>query len=208
MVYLFRLDANERAQNVLALAVSHAHSLGINRNATLEKMPHFQSEMLRRVWWCIYVLDRRLCLETGRPFFILDLNSNTELPSNLSDVWLSAHRFSQNTTSDLYTAIAKELQRNSCSSVSYLKAMIEYSRIVGKVWESMYTAPFAKQTLSDYIEVLLDRWLDTLPPTLAYDGNTKGGSQEATIARTVMFQRFLLYLVSTDCVTLSPRSNL
>ncbi|KAH7145813.1 fungal-specific transcription factor domain-containing protein [Dactylonectria estremocensis] len=194
VVYLFRLDANERAQNVLALAVSHAHSLGINRNATLENMPHFQNEMLRRVWWCIYVLDRRLCLETGRPFFILDLNSNTELPSNVSDVWLSAHRFSQNTTSDIHTAIVKELQRNSCSSVSYLKAMIEYSRIVGKVWESMYTAPFAKQTLSDYIEVLLDHWLDTLPPTLVYDGNAKRGSQELTITRTVMFQRFLLYL--------------
>ncbi|EMC95140.1 hypothetical protein BAUCODRAFT_149162 [Baudoinia panamericana UAMH 10762] len=197
IVYLFRLDANERAQNVLALAVSHAHSLGINRNAILSKMPHFQEELLRRIWWCIYVLDRRLCLETGRPFLILDLNTDTETPSDLSDSWLSTQRFAKDTTSELNDMIAEELRRCSISSVSYLRAMIGYSRVTGKVWEAVYAIPVAGQPLNalqrEYMELLLDRWKETLPSALVYQG-TPGNNAGSAGPKAIVLQSFLLYL--------------
>ncbi|KAK3115293.1 hypothetical protein LTR53_005516 [Teratosphaeriaceae sp. CCFEE 6253] len=201
IVYLFRLDANERAQNVLALAVSHAHSLGINRNAILAKMPHFQDEMFRRVWWCVYVLDRRLCLETGRPFLILDLNADTNIPSELSDSWLSAHRLAKDTTLDLGATIREELHRCSESSVSYLQAMIEYSRITGKVWEAVYAVPVAEQPLTglqrEYIELLLNRWQGALPAALVYQ-DTPEHDVSTSGPRVIVLQGFLLYLPATN----------
>jgi len=36
VVHLFRLDANERAEKILALAISHAHHLGLHRQKVLE----------------------------------------------------------------------------------------------------------------------------------------------------------------------------
>lgn len=201
MIYLFRLDANERAQNVLALAVSHAHSLGINRDASIAKMTHFNNEMYRRVWWSIFVLDRRLCLETGRPFFILDVNTDTEMPTNLSDSWLSSHRSSKETVADLHNELAREANRNSVPQIMYLVAMIEYSRVVGKTWSAVYAAPEkVEQSLDsvriDYVELLLNRWRDALPPVLIYNAVQESDAVELGLTRIVKLQSFSLYLVS------------
>ena len=211
IVYLFRLDANERAQNILALAVSHAQNLGINRNTTLEKMPHFQDEMFRRIWWCIYVLDRRLCLETGRPFLIIDINIDASIASNLSDAWLSAHQFTKETTLELGAAIAEDSRNGGFSSYSFLKVMIEYSRISAKVWEAVHAANVAKQPLSnllrEYIEVSLSHWLEKLPKSLVYDKSFRPDSQDSEITQTVIQQRFLLFVVCEDGVALEFQAD-
>ena len=89
VLYLFRLDAHGSAEKVLALAISHAHHLGLQRERVVKKMPTFQGEMSRRLWWCIYLLDRRLAIETGRPFLIQDVNFDVGLPHNVSDEWLT-----------------------------------------------------------------------------------------------------------------------
>lgn len=50
VVYLFRIDAHGPAEKMLALSISHAHHLGLQRNRIVEKMSPFQSEMARRIW--------------------------------------------------------------------------------------------------------------------------------------------------------------
>lgn len=163
-------------------------------------MPHFQNEMFRRIWWCIYVLDRRLCLETGRPFFIMDLNNDTELPSNLSDVWLSGHRSRKETVSDLRMAIAEETQQSENTQTLYLNAMVEYSRITGKAWKAVYASPHAEESLNDvhieYVELYLDRWKESLPPSLVYHEARMRQKVESEPTRAVTLQSFLLYLVT------------
>jgi hypothetical protein len=206
VVYLFRLDANERAQNVLALAVSHAHSLGINRNFVLEKMPLYEKEMFKRVWWCIYVLDRRLCMETGRPFLILDLNADADQPLDLSDTCLIAHRLAKDTGGlDDGSFEAEVPTEDSASPVSYLKAMIGYSRIVGKVWEKVYAAPVVKQPLNglleEYVETLFSHWQSNLPKPFRYDDTLSLDSSEFPTSRTVAQQRFLLRMVRLHVLT-------
>ncbi|KAG7142776.1 Patulin cluster transcription factor patL like protein [Verticillium longisporum] len=77
VIYLFRLDATQRATRLLALAVSNAHIIGLHRQSTLENMPAVASQMYTRSWWSIYVLDRRLAIESGRPYLIQDSNVDT-----------------------------------------------------------------------------------------------------------------------------------
>lgn len=198
VVYLFRLDANERAQNVLALAISHAHALGINRSSISEKMTVFDDESFRRIWWSIYVLDRRLCLETGRPFLILDMNVDADLPSDVDEGWMLRHKDSTARAADLNPSSLFTSGDSQSSPVAYLKAMIGYSRIWGKVWEGVYAAPVAKQPLSnllrEYVETSLDQWRQCLPAALIWNYPRNGES--ILPANAGARQRFILHLVS------------
>ncbi|KAH6642753.1 fungal-specific transcription factor domain-containing protein [Boeremia exigua] len=191
VVYLFRLDANERAQNVLALVVSHAHTLGINRGSISAKVTAFEDEMFRRIWWCIYVIDKRLCLETGRPFLIMDMNTDAALPSDVDDVWMSEQKNSARHIANVSTTPGEV----DPSPIAYLKAMIGYSRISSKVWEAVYAAPVAKQPLSDvlreYVEISLDQWRQALPTALIWTYSESHGLSDNPPRDR---QRFLLHL--------------
>lgn len=153
VVYLFRLDAHGSAEKILALAISHAHHLGLQRERVVSAMSPFQSEMARRLWWCIYLLDRRLAIETGRPFLIQDINVDVGLPGNVSDEWLTTHK-----TTQLANGVITSANEQIPTSVPYLIAMTSYSRVIGKVWEALYGAATSEATpsplLNEYLENL------------------------------------------------------
>ncbi|PBP26231.1 hypothetical protein BUE80_DR002889 [Diplocarpon rosae] len=48
--------------------------------------PIIQGEMRRRVWWAIYVLDRHMSLELGRPLLIDDADCDVLLPAARDDL--------------------------------------------------------------------------------------------------------------------------
>ncbi|KAI9037863.1 fungal specific transcription factor domain-containing protein [Aspergillus affinis] len=140
VVYLFRVDSNERAEKVLAIAISHAHHLGLHRSKVVNCMSAFNGEMFRRVWWCLYVLDRRLAIETGHPILIQDVNVDAPYPQNLGNGWLAAHQTDQKSCLDLSDDISTEIDRDIATPIPYLVATIHYSSVVGKVWEAVYNA--------------------------------------------------------------------
>ncbi|KAH7085792.1 fungal-specific transcription factor domain-containing protein [Paraphoma chrysanthemicola] len=90
VTYLFRLDASEKAERTLSYAISGAHILGLHRKAFYSGRTAFEDEMFTRVWWGIYILDRRLAIESGRPYFIQDSNVETRNSLDVSDNWLAA----------------------------------------------------------------------------------------------------------------------
>lgn len=173
VLYLFRLDANQRAERILALAISNSHIAGLNRQKTFERMPAFQDQMYRRVWWAIYVLDRRMSLETGRPFLIQDTHVDTAMPANLSDYWLAQSKGRQQTSEQLSEAIRAESTNSPPTAIPWLLSMIRYSRIVGKAWEIMYGVKSSDHmpspVLADYVESMLSRVQLDIPKELSYD---------------------------------------
>ncbi|EOD45918.1 putative transcription factor fungi protein [Neofusicoccum parvum UCRNP2] len=181
VIYLFRLDALERGEKVMSLAVSYAHQLGIHRQKVLERMPFFDDEMYRRVWWCVYILDRRYALESGRPFMTQDFNVDAPLPRNISDDWLSAHRKDTQTSLQMADQIRSHLQEDHSTSIPYLSAIANYSRIVGKVWEALYGARETEVVpgffLNEYLETLLSKFESELPPEFLYSPNEQFETQ-------------------------------
>ncbi|KAK1147079.1 hypothetical protein N8T08_001818 [Aspergillus melleus] len=103
-------------------------------------MSAFNSEMFRRLWWCLYVLDRRLAIETGHPILVQDGNVDVPYPQNLGDGWLAAHQDDHMSCLDLRADIDTEVNRDIVTPIPYLVATIHYSRVVGKVWEAVYGA--------------------------------------------------------------------
>ncbi|KAJ5742810.1 uncharacterized protein N7511_011211 [Penicillium nucicola] len=173
VVYLFRIDAHGSAEKLLALSISHSHYIGIQRYQVVEKLDIFESEMARRFWWCVYLMDRRLAIETGRPFLIQDVNVDIGLPRTVSDEWLSSCRG----TSHLIRADDGAIER-SHTTVPYLIAMTSYSKVIGKVWEALYGASTAHSSpslfLNEYLELLIMQSQKDLQPEFSYDPRQPG----------------------------------
>ncbi|KAJ5699140.1 hypothetical protein N7462_001145, partial [Penicillium macrosclerotiorum] len=151
VVYLFRLDAHGSAEKVLALSISHAHHLGLQREKVIKRMTPFDGEMSRRLWWCIYLLDRRLAIETGRPFLIQDVNVDVGLPHNVSDERLTRHQLEPHGPE-----VEEDIGESNMTKVPYLVAMTSYSRVIGKVWEALYGAVTSESTPSPLINEYLE----------------------------------------------------
>ncbi|KAG7116680.1 putative transcriptional regulatory protein C3C7.04 like [Verticillium longisporum] len=196
VIYLFRLDATQRATRLLALAVSNAHIIGLHRQSTLDNMPAVASQMYTRSWWSIYVLDRRLAIESGRPYLIQDGNVDTALPLDLSDAWLTRFQSRPEKISQLQREVALELASEPITAIPYIAAMVRYSRVVGKAWELLYGVKSANSTSSpmvEYADTVLTDLLDTLPPCLTYDPNIPNEVQFASRLRWQVKQTVLLY---------------
>ena len=130
-------------------------------------MPPFQGEMSRRVWWCIYILDRRLAIETGRPFLIQDVNVDVGLPRDVSDEWLTRCQ------RDPQLRIDEEATESAPTRIPYLVAMASYSRVIGKVWEALYGAATSESTpsplLNEYLEHLIAQSQTDIRPEFSYN---------------------------------------
>lgn len=141
-------------------------------------MPCFRGQLLTRMWWCIFILDRRIAIESGRPFLIQENNTDTTLPLDLSDEWLGRFAGRADTTKELEHEIELELLDTCPTTIPYLIAMIRYSRVVGKAWELIYGAKAVSDQpdlhLINYADTVLSNLIKSLPEELTYNPNAPG----------------------------------
>ncbi|KAF4471028.1 hypothetical protein FALBO_2062 [Fusarium albosuccineum] len=175
VIYLFRLDAKEKADRALANAISSAHALGLHRKATYAQMTIFQDELFARMWWCLYAFDRRLPMGSGRPPIIQDVDYDTQNPRNLGDEWLEQHKLSRATAAELEDEIKTEISSARNTPIPYLGATISFAKVSGDVWKAVYGLHAASRStpgiVHDYLDLLLENWRQTLPLHLRYESD-------------------------------------
>lgn len=71
--------------SLLALLVRAAQGLGFHRDGSLLNLSPFETEMRRRVWWSIIMLDARSAEELGTDVLIGEKSYDAEIPSNIND---------------------------------------------------------------------------------------------------------------------------
>ncbi|KAL4953962.1 fungal-specific transcription factor domain-containing protein [Aspergillus filifer] len=201
VIYLLRLDANDRASKVMAILISHAHQLGLHREKVLSQIPVIEREMHRRLWWCIYILDRQVALETGLPFTIQDMNVDTGFPLGRSDNWVSRHRKASGTSDAIQLDIDGELSSHASTSVAYLVCMARYSKVIGKVWEALYKAHRSNKTDScfdglthEYLGHLISSAEQQTPRELVYDPDNSRAGKTVDLKWSQVKQRTLLHM--------------
>ena len=150
----------------LGLAVRTAQSIGLHvesqsRN-TLKGLNALDVERRRRIWYSIYVLDRLLSLQLGRPPAIHDDDCDVPLPSRRAD-------------QDIDWSATELLQPDDGPSTGdYFIAVIAFSRILGSVLRGLYGPKkelVTRQSLQDVKELdkLLIGWKQGLPRKLRFD---------------------------------------
>lgn len=114
-----------------------------------------------------------MAIESGRPFFIQENNTDTALPLDVSDEWLGRFAGRAETTKALEREIELELSDKRPTTIPYLLAMIRYSRVVGKAWELIYgvkaTSNQPVSHMIDYADTVLSNLLENLPEELTYN---------------------------------------
>ncbi|KAL4943640.1 fungal-specific transcription factor domain-containing protein [Aspergillus oleicola] len=201
VIYLLRLDANERASKVIAMLISHSHQLGLHRNSVLSQMPIFESEMYRRLWWCIYMLDRQVSLETGLPFSIQDMNVDTGLPLELSDDRLSRYRDPSEMSNATKADADAELSSQPATPIPYLACMVSYSKVIGKIWEALYKAREGRRAdmssdglIQEYLEHLISSAERETVSSLVYDIRKSFSEQVEGLECWQVKQKALLHM--------------
>ncbi|KAI4862421.1 fungal-specific transcription factor domain-containing protein [Hypoxylon rubiginosum] len=84
---LNELNLKSAAWNSLGSAVRSAQDLDLHLEVAGVRS-RVEADMRRRVWWAIYILDRSLAMELGRPFMIDDADCDVALPEPFDDHFL------------------------------------------------------------------------------------------------------------------------
>lgn len=82
-VFLMETNMKSAAWTWLASAVRISQDIGLHCETGI--WPVMEGEMRRRVWWGVYILDRHMSLELGRPMMIDDVDCDVPLPAAIDD---------------------------------------------------------------------------------------------------------------------------
>lgn len=120
------------------------------------------SESRARVWYCLYVLDRLLALQLGRPPAISDQDCHVPIPYPLAELELDGPAIESSTQG------GSEPRRTS----DYFASVIKFSSIVGRVLRETYHPRRqieASLSSTESCDKQLIEWKNRLPRHLRFD---------------------------------------
>ncbi|KAH8819209.1 fungal-specific transcription factor domain-containing protein [Xylogone sp. PMI_703] len=85
-IFLTEMNLKSAAWTWLASAVRISQDIGLHQDTG--PWPMIEGEMRKRVWWGIYVWDRHMSLELGRPLLIEDADCEVSLPAAIDDRYI------------------------------------------------------------------------------------------------------------------------
>lgn len=164
----------------LGVAVRTAQAIGLHTETSasgpIQHVDESVRERRRCTWYSIYVLDRLLSLQLGRPPAIVDTFYNVPLPIPPEDYKASSYGFDDGYEQDKTDGVE-----------DYFTAMIKFSHLIGDVLQQLY-GPHKTQLLHKTMHIIeecdhkLLRWRASLPRRLRFDlGHTFDSS--------IMFKR-------------------
>lgn len=146
------------------------------------------------------MLDRRVAIESGKPYLIQDCNVDTALPIDLGDEWMTRFSTKSETIADLQHEIARELARDRPPSpIPYTITMVRYSRLAGKAWDVLYGVRSPNTSMSaivEHLDAALSKLLDTAPRDLRYPPEAPNEAHLRMSLRWQVKQSLILFTVS------------
>jgi Fungal specific transcription factor domain len=123
-----------------------------------------EQETMRRTWYSLYVLDRLLALQLGRPVAIHEEDSRVDLPSEAEE------------TASLFDGeVHSSWHDGGPSSIDYFVSVIKFSRILGQVISDLYRPsqetidPDRMLLSTTALDEMLIGWKLSLPRHLRFD---------------------------------------
>jgi hypothetical protein len=80
-----RHDSSRFVSSLLDVVIRNAQAMGLHRDGTKFQLSPYETEMRRRLWWHICVLDIRASEDHGCDPSIYDQNYDTRFPLNIND---------------------------------------------------------------------------------------------------------------------------
>lgn len=140
---------------LVSAAIRLAHSIGLHKRGSGFNLNEVENEQRKRVFWIAYLLDKDICLRSGRPPAQDDDDMNVELPSenppdNVGSVPL-AEEIDGKTTMNLF------------------RLMCQFAQIQSRVYKQLYSVKASRQSDGELLNTIgeldseLEEWKDSIP---------------------------------------------
>ncbi|KAG8820684.1 hypothetical protein FRC17_010075 [Serendipita sp. 399] len=201
--FLASLNRLPQAWLLVGQAVRTAQDLGLHRSPKPLKLSQVDKETRRKVWWCVYGLDRCLALQLGRPLGVDDSDVDVDLPIPYDDVDLP----------DYYAGKLPEPKEPSL--MEGFVALTALYKIAGKVLRHVYATDKLKGNVQgekvaellkvvDKLDDQLTLWVDNLHPTLRQSPTTP----QMTSMSAVLCSSYYAVLITLHRNFLPTRRNI
>ncbi|KKA24937.1 Uncharacterized protein T310_1016 [Rasamsonia emersonii CBS 393.64] len=183
--FLLAVCQTDSCWNTLGFAIRMGQSIGLHvENPLSMRGPEVsyatERELRRRTWYSMYVLDRLLALQLGRPMAIHEEDFNIVAPSR-------SEKLSFHTTTDADSSETEDPTLRP-SMMDYFINVIQFSHIVGWVIRELYqptqveSSPDKMLSSASSLDRRLSEWKARLPRHLRFDlGHT--------FEKSIIFQR-------------------
>ncbi|KAI9729622.1 MAG: hypothetical protein M1818_008469 [Claussenomyces sp. TS43310] len=137
---------------LVAAAIRLSHSIGLHKRGSNFNLNPVEIEQRKRVFWIAYMLDKDICLRSGRPPSQDDDDMNVDLPS-----------------ADPADNIGNIPLADGKGKVNLFRLMCEFATIESKVYKQLYSTKASKQSDGELLNTIgdldnqLEEWKDNIP---------------------------------------------
>jgi len=139
---------------LVAAAIRLSHSIGLHKRGTGFNLNPIEIEQRKRVFWIAYMLDKDLCLRSGRPPAQDDDDMNVELPD-----------------ADPADHIGNIPLANGKGKMNLFRVMCELSVIQSSIYKRLYSTKASKLSDGELLQTIgeLDKELETWKDNIDID---------------------------------------
>ncbi|KAH7135551.1 fungal-specific transcription factor domain-containing protein [Dendryphion nanum] len=136
----------------VSAALRLSHSIGLHKKGSGFNLNASEVEQRKRVFWIAYMLDKDICLRSGRPPGQDDDDMNVELPSD-----------------DPPDNIGNIPLADGKGKLNLFRLMCTFAIIESKVYKQLYSVKASKQTDGELLNTIgeldkeLEAWKDSIP---------------------------------------------
>ncbi|KAI9837978.1 MAG: hypothetical protein M1819_006132 [Sarea resinae] len=137
---------------LVAAAIRLSHSIGLHKRGSGFNLNEVEIEQRKRVFWIGYMLDKDICLRSGRPPAQDDDDMNVELPSD-----------------DPEDNIGNIPLADGKGKTNLFRLMCSFAIIESKVYKQLYSTKASKQSDGELLNTIgdldheLERWKESIP---------------------------------------------
>ncbi|KAF7554737.1 hypothetical protein G7046_g6738 [Stylonectria norvegica] len=175
---------------LIAAAIRLSHSIGLHKRGTGFNLNPIEIEQRKRVFWIAYMLDKDLCLRSGRPPAQDDYDMNVELPD-----------------AEPFDNIGNIPLADGKGKMNLFRVMCEFATIESEVYKRLYSVQATKQSDGELLNTIgeldqrLEDWKDRIPIDFRPEHEIKA-SHTPLILHVVM-----LHFTYYNCLTTIHRMS-
>ena len=140
---------------LVAAAIRLSHSIGLHKRGSGFNLNEVESEQRKRVFWIAYLLDKDICLRSGRPPAQDDDDMNVDLPSD--------------DPPDNVGNIPLEKEVDGKRTMNLFRIMCMFAQIQSRVYKQLYSVTASRQSDGELLNTIgdldaqLEEWKDGIP---------------------------------------------
>ncbi|KAF3490488.1 C6 transcription factor [Arthroderma uncinatum] len=175
---------------LVAAGIRLSHSIGLHKRCSGFGLNPVELEQRKRVFWIAYILDKDICLRSGRPPVQDDDDMNVELPSedppdNIGNVPLSDGK----------------------GKINLFRLMCIFATIESKVYRQLYSTKSSRQSDGELLNTIgeldheLEEWKNSIPLDFRPEHEIK------TTHRPLILPIVVLHFAYYNCLTTIHRMS-